>query len=67
VTIILLLEEEVEQIFAMTDDIAECASKIGGLTLRSIGDVSRYQRLKDNDEESVSPTDMPVPIRSPNL
>src|SRR4030095_14545357 len=46
----LLLDEHADQIFAMTDDIAERARKIGGTTLRSIGDVSRHQRLKDNDE-----------------
>src|SRR6516165_8946858 len=40
----LLLDEHAEQIFAMTDDIAERARKIGGITLRSIGDVSRHQR-----------------------
>jgi len=42
----------------MTDDIAERARKIGGTTLRSISDISRHQRLKDNNEESVSPRDM---------
>src|SRR5438477_10081687 len=54
----LLLDEQGEQIFAMTDDIAERARKIGGTTLHSIGDVARHQRLKDNNEESVPPTDM---------
>ena len=54
----LLLDEQGEQIFAMTDDIAERARKIGGATLHSIGDVARYQRLKDNNEEAVPPTDM---------
>jgi starvation-inducible DNA-binding protein len=54
----LLLDEHGEQIFAMTDDIAERARKIGGTTLRSIGDISRHQRLKDNDEKNVSPQDM---------
>jgi starvation-inducible DNA-binding protein len=53
-----LLDEHGEQIFAMTDDIAERALKIGGTTLRSISDVSRHQRLKDNNEESVAPKDM---------
>src|SRR6266566_7385298 len=48
----LLLDEQGEQIFAMTDDIAERARKIGGATLHSIGDVARYQRLKDNNEEA---------------
>src|ERR1700686_3171 len=54
----LLLDEQAVQIFAMTDDIAERARKIGGTTLRSIGDVVRHQRLRDNDEESVLPADM---------
>jgi starvation-inducible DNA-binding protein len=54
----LLLDEHGDQIFAMTDDIAERARKIGGTTLHSIGDVSRHQRLKDNDEEDVSPKEM---------
>src|SRR3954451_14927680 len=51
----LLLDEHSAQIFAMTDEIAERARKIGGSTLRSIGDISRHQRLKDNNEESVTP------------
>lgn len=54
----LLLDEHGEQIFAMTDDIAERARKIGGTTLHSISDISRHQRLKDNNEENVSPKDM---------
>jgi starvation-inducible DNA-binding protein len=54
----LLLDEQGEQIFAMTDDIAERARKIGGSTLHSIGDIARYQRLKDNDEERVGPKEM---------
>ncbi len=51
----LLLDEQSEQIFAMSDDIAERARKIGGSTLRSIGDISRHQRLKDNNDEFVTP------------
>jgi starvation-inducible DNA-binding protein len=54
----LLLDEHSEQIFAMTDDIAERARKIGGLTLRSISDISRHQSLKDNNAEFVRPKDM---------
>jgi starvation-inducible DNA-binding protein len=54
----LLLDEHGEQIFAMTDDIAERARKIGGTTLRSISDISRHQRLKDNNEEEVTPKNM---------
>jgi starvation-inducible DNA-binding protein len=54
----LLLDEHGEQIFSMTDDIAERGRKIGGATLRSISDISEHQRLKDNNEESVTPKDM---------
>ncbi|HUN63294.1 MAG TPA: DNA starvation/stationary phase protection protein [Candidatus Sulfotelmatobacter sp.] len=54
----LLLDEHSDQIFAMTDDIAERARKIGATTLRSIGDISKHQRLQDNNEEHVSPKDM---------
>src|SRR5438045_7785491 len=53
----LLLDEHAEQIFAMTDDIAERARKIGGTTLHSISDVSRHQRLEDNNEELVAPNE----------
>ena len=54
----LLLDEHSEQIFAMTDDIAERARKIGGTTLHSIGEIGKYQRLKDNSREFVAPKDM---------
>jgi starvation-inducible DNA-binding protein len=54
----LLLDEHGEQIFAMTDDIAERARKIGGTTLHSISDIARHQRLQDNNEEFVTPEDM---------
>jgi len=54
----LLLDEQGEQIFAMTDDIAERVRKIGGITLRSVGQISRLQRLKDNDADFVTPQDM---------
>jgi starvation-inducible DNA-binding protein len=54
----LLLDEQGEQIFAITDDIAERVRKIGGLTLRSIGNIARLQTLKDNDENFVPPLDM---------
>src|ERR1700732_2080216 len=62
----LLLDEHAEQIFAMTDDIAERARKLGGATLRSIGDISRHQRLKDNNAEFVAPQDMMVELRGDN-
>src|SRR5215472_6989042 len=54
----LLLDEQSDQIFAMTDDIAERARKIGGATIRSIGDIAKHQRLMDNDHENVAPADM---------
>src|SRR3954470_13897731 len=54
----LLLDEQADQIFAMTDVIAERARKIGGRTLRSISDIARHQRLSDNNDEVVSPRDM---------
>jgi len=54
----LLLDEHSDQIFAMTDDIAERARKLGGTTLRSIGEIGKYQRLKDNNREFVAPTAM---------
>jgi starvation-inducible DNA-binding protein len=62
----LLLDEHAEQIFAMTDDIAERARKVGGTTLRSISDVSRHQRLKDNNQDFVPPEDMLAELRSDN-
>src|SRR6266478_4576228 len=62
----LLLDEHAEQIFAMTDDIAERARKIGGTTLHSIGDISRHLRVKDNNEESVSPKEMLAELRADN-
>jgi starvation-inducible DNA-binding protein len=54
----LLLDDQGDQIFAMTDELAERVRKIGGTTLRSIGHVARLQRIKDNDEELVSAVDM---------
>ncbi len=63
----LLLDEQAEQIFAMTDDIAERARKLGATTLRSISDVSKHQRLRDNNEEVVSPEEMLIEIRADNL
>ena len=63
----LLLDEQAAQIFAMTDDIAERARKIGGSTLRSIGDIARHQRLKDNDEETVGAEKMLSELRDDNL
>jgi starvation-inducible DNA-binding protein len=63
----LLLDEQGTQIFAMTDEIAERARKIGGPTLRSISDISKYQRLKDNNAESIAPEQMLRELREDNL
>jgi starvation-inducible DNA-binding protein len=54
----LLLDEQGDQIFAMTDELAERVRKIGGTTLRSIGHIAKLQRITDNDLEFVAPTDM---------
>ena len=62
----LLLDEQGEQIFAMTDDIAERARKIGGTTLRSIGQIAREQRILDNDADYVDPKDMLAELRGDN-
>ena len=62
----LLLDEHSDQIFAMTDVIAERVRKIGGNTLRSIGDIARHQRLADNDANYVTPDDMLAELRDDN-
>src|SRR5499433_1493826 len=62
----LLLDEQSEQIFAMTDDITERARKIGGTTLRSISNISRLQRLLDNDAEFVTAEDMLAELADDN-
>ena len=62
----LLLDEHGDQIFAMTDPIAERARKIGGATLKSIGDIARRQRILDNDAEYVTPKDMLAELRDDN-
>ncbi len=54
----LLLDEQAEQIFASTDDLAERVRKIGGITLRSIGQISKLQGIEDNDASYVAPGDM---------
>jgi starvation-inducible DNA-binding protein len=54
----LLLDDHGDQLFAMTDDIAERARKIGGTTLRSIGHIARIKRISDNDADYVTPEDM---------
>src|ERR1700676_1950325 len=62
----LLLDEQAEQIFATTDALAERVRKIGGTTLRSIGHISRLQRILDNDADFVTPLDMLAELRDDN-
>jgi len=62
----LLLDEQGEQIFAMTDDIAERARKLGGPTIKSISDISAHQSLKDNNNEFVPPNEMLTELRDDN-
>src|SRR5450631_1463315 len=62
----LMLDEQGEQIFATTDDIAERVRKIGGTTLRSIGHIARLQRVLDNDADFVTPQDMLAELRNDN-
>src|ERR1700677_290571 len=62
----LLLDEQSEQIFDMTDDIAERARKIGASSIHSIGDIAKHQRIKDNNEAFVSPHDMLAELSADN-
>jgi len=62
----LLLDEQADQLFAMTDPIAERVRKIGGLTLKSIGNIAQLQRVSDNDAEFVEPSDMLAELREDN-
>jgi starvation-inducible DNA-binding protein len=62
----LLLDEEADQIFAMTDVLAERVRKVGGLTIRSIGQIGRLQRITDNDAEYVTSLDMLAELREDN-
>lgn len=63
----LLLDEHADQIYAMTDPIAERVRKIGGTTLRSVGHVARLQRISDNDADFVDPQDMLAELREDNF
>ena len=54
----LLLDDHADQMFAITDEIAERVRKIGGTTIRSIGHIARLQRFADNDADYVEPADM---------
>ncbi|MFO1104795.1 MAG: DNA starvation/stationary phase protection protein [Amaricoccus sp.] len=63
----LLLDEQGDQIFAMTDPLAERVRKLGGTTLRSIGQIGRLQSIADNDADFVTPDDMLAELREDNL
>jgi starvation-inducible DNA-binding protein len=63
----LMLDDQATELLASTDDMAERVRKIGATTLRSIGHVSRLQRLADNDAEFVTPEDMLAELREDNL
>jgi len=62
----LLLDEQADQLFAMTDPIAERVRKIGGSTIKSIGQIARIQRVADNDADYVEPLDMLAELREDN-
>ncbi len=62
----LLLDEQADQIFAVTDDLAERVRKVGGTTLRSIGHVAKLQRIADNDAAYVTPRDMLAELAEDN-
>src|ERR1700690_1190267 len=62
----LLLDEQADQLYAMTDPIAERVRKVGGTTLTSIGHISRTQRVLDNDAPYVEPEDMLAELREDN-
>jgi starvation-inducible DNA-binding protein len=63
----LLLDEQAAQMFAMTDDIAERARKIGGTTIRSIGHIARVKHIEDNDADFVTAEDMLAELKEDNL
>jgi starvation-inducible DNA-binding protein len=62
----LLLDEQADQLYAMSDPVAERIRKIGGTTLRSIGHIARTQRVLDNDADYVEPLDMLAELREDN-
>jgi starvation-inducible DNA-binding protein len=62
----LLLDDQADELYAMTDPIAERIRKTGGATLRSIGHIAKLQRIKDNDAEYVTPSDMLAELREDN-
>jgi len=62
----MLLDDQGDQLYAMTDPIAERVRKVGGITLRSIGHIARLQRVSDNDAEFVTPLDMLAELHQDN-
>src|SRR6266478_3564465 len=63
----LLFDEQGDQIFAITDPVAERVRKLGGTTLHSIGHIAKLQRIKDNDADFVTPQDMLAELRDDNM
>jgi starvation-inducible DNA-binding protein len=62
----LMLDEQADQVFALTDAVAERVRKVGGTTIRSIGEIARLQRVLDNDAQFVTPLDMLAELREDN-
>src|SRR5579859_8070531 len=62
----LLLDDQGDQLYAMTDPLAERVRKVGGVTLRSIGHIERLQRVSDNDADFVTPLDMLAELHQDN-
>src|SRR5438445_8629949 len=62
----LLLDEQADQVFAITDAVAERVRKVGGTTIRSIGEIARLKRVLDNDASFVTPLDMLAELRQDN-
>ncbi len=62
----LMMDDQADQLFAMTDPIAERIRKVGATTLRSIGHIARIQRVLDNDADYVEPADMLAELREDN-
>src|SRR5258705_11326831 len=62
----LLLDEQADQLFAMTDAVAERVRKVGGRTLTSIGHIARTERIRDNEADYVEPSDMLAELSEAN-
>ena len=62
----LMLDEQADQLYAMTDPMAERIRKVGGSTLRSISHIARLQRVRDNDADYVQPQAMLAELREDN-